>query len=618
MLLSDYFQPLNLTTLTQFFLLLISFDFWGTFIKSILLKKLSHDSRIINWLIGLGFFSFFWFLVRFFLPPNQLLVASSIILLDLITLPYYLKSKGFSKLISECWRFRYPILIIAPFLPAVFVKASLPPYYSDEMAYHFISPSQLAHISTWHFDGDFYPNLPQVFNLFFVLVFALTKTYSVVRLFIFSTLVTAILFTFSFLRKRFGRLPAYYFVLSLFGIPKAIVHVSTIGYVDIPTYSLMLTGLVLLIDYFYSTSHSSVYLSSIFWGLALGTKYTSLSAFAAILPLTSLLILPKIRLKRIAATFFLVLIFGGYWYIKNLVAYGNPLYPMFSSSSIPFTGSWTTAVDLAHLKEIMGELFPHNVLLQLFVLVSPIFVLFDKSRKTKIISLFLITTIVLEFIILKNFSGFYARYHQHLQLWFLLLLSIRLSNRYKHRWQTVVASLTVLVLTPTLFISYFRAVKTTYQPSFFTSQEVKYATGSLSIYDWVKAELPRVYDIVRWCENPPGGEVSIVFVDPDMIWYEKDGFVRSFLTNCYLEKGIPLEGAPLANLLSVAVDKKIKFVTPSVNRCLPDDQVGTKIINKDDLDERTIYLRRLSNKLLCHSQEIIPHLYYFNYENLNP
>lgn len=618
MLLSDYFHPLNPTTLTLFFLLLISFDFWGTFIKSILLKKLSHDSRIINWLMGLGFFSFFWFLIRFFLPPNQLLVASSIILLDLVTLPHYLKSREFTKIFSACWQFRYPILIIAPFLPAVFVKASLPPYYSDEMAYHFISPSQLTHLSTWHFDGDFYPSLPQVFNLFFVLIFALTKTYSVVRLFVFSTLVTAILFTFSFLRKRFGRLPAYFFVLALFSIPQAIVHVSTIGYVDIPAYSLMLIGLVLLIDYFYSTSHSSAYLSSVFWGLALGTKYTSLSVFAAILPLTSLLILPKIRLKGILASFFLVLIFGGYWYIKNLVAYGNPLYPMFGSSSIPFTGSWTTPIDLTHLKEIMGELFPRNVLLQFFVLVSPVFVLFDKSRKSKIISLFLITTIVLEFIILKKFSGFYARYHQHLQLWFLLLLSIQLSKHYRYRWQTIIASLTALILIPTLFVSYIRAVKTAYEPSFLTSQEIKYATGSLGIYDWVRAELPRVYDIIRWCENPPGGEVSIHFTDPDMIWYEKDGFVRSFLTNCYLEKGIPLEGVPLADLLSIAVDKKIKFIAPSINRCLPNDKVGPKRIFKDDLDERTIYLRRLSNTLLCHSQEIIPHLYYFSYENLNP
>lgn len=617
MQLSDYFQPLNLTTFAQYLLLLISFDLSGTFAKSLLIKRQSDDSRIINWLIGLGLFSFVWFLIRFFLPPNQFHVAMSILILDLIALPHYLKAGEFKRLIVSCWRLRFPFLIIIPFLPAVFIKASLPPYYSDEMAYHFISPSQLAHISTWHFDGDFYPNLPQVFDLFFVLVFALTKTYSVARLFIFSTLVTAILFTFSFLKVGFGRLTAYFFVFTLFSIPQAIVHISTIGYVDIPTYSFMLIGVIFLIDFLNSSNHLSAYLSSIFWGLALGTKYTSLSAFTAILPIF-FMVLPKIRLKGTIAMFFLVLIFGGYWYIKNLIAYGNPLYPMFGDSSIPFTGNWTTPINLTNLKEILGELFPQNILLQLFILISPILVFFNKSKKIKTISLFLIVTVILELIILKNFSGFYGRYHQHLQLWFLLLLAIQLSNSYLYRWQTLIVSSAFLILIVSTVGTYLYAIKMTYHPSVLTSQEVNYAIGRINIYSWVKAELPRVYDVIRWCESPPGGEISIRFIDPDMIWYEKEGYMRSFLTNCYLEKGIPLEDVPVNNLLTQAIQRKIKFISPSINQCIPYDQVKPKRISQDDLDEKTKYLRHLSNKYICHSQEIIPHLYYFNYENLNP
>lgn len=618
MLLSDYFQPLNLTTLILFFVLLISFDLWGTFVKSILIKRQSQDGRIINWLIGLGFFSFFWFLSRFFLPPNQLLVASSIVVLDLITLPYYLKSRELGKFIATCWQFRYPFLMIVPFLPAVFVKASLPPYYSDEMAYHFISPSQLLHISTWHFDGDFYPNLPQVFNLFFVLIFSLTKTYSVVRLFIFTSLITSFLFTFSFLKKHFGRLPAYLFVFSFFSLPQAIVHLATVGFVDVPTFSLMLVGLILLIEFFINSQTDSLLLSSIFWGMSLGTKYTALSAFASILPITVCPAIYKLKLRSLLLPLLLLLIFGGYWYIKNLLVYGNPLYPMFGGASIPFSGSWTTPIDLVNIKKILGELFPQNILLQLFVLISPIFVFFNKTKKTKSASLFLVTAIALELTILKKFSGFYARYHQHLQIWLLLLLAIQLTNRYRYRWLTLVANSAIGVLVLTLVISYLHTVRLTYQPDSLSSQEVNYATGKLDIYGWIRAELPRVYDIIRWCENPPGGEVTIHFIDPDMIWYEKDGFMRSFLTNCYLAKDIPMEGTPINDLLSQAAQNKLKFITPSVNQCIPDDQVKPRRPFKDDLDQRTVYLRRLSNTLLCHSQEIIPHLYYFNDENLNP
>lgn len=618
MLLSDYFQPLNPTTLILFFVLLISFDLWGTFVKSILIKRQSQDGRIINWLIGLGFFSFFWFLSRFFLPPNQLLVASSIVVLDLITLPYYLKSRELGKFIAACWQFRYPFLMIVPFLPAVFVKASLPPYYSDEMAYHFISPSQLLHISTWHFDGDFYPNLPQVFDLFFVLIFSLTKTYSVVRLFIFTSLITSFLFTFSFLKKHFGRLPAYFFVFSFFSLPQAIVHLATVGFVDVPTFSLMLVGLILLIEFFINSQTDSLLLSSIFWGMSLGTKYTALSAFASILPITVCLAIYKLKLRSLLLPPLLLLIFGGYWYVKNLLVYGNPLYPMFGGASIPFSGSWTTQIDLVNIKKILGELFPQNTLLQLFVIISPIYMFFNNSKRTRYVSILIFTSVILELIALKKFSGFYARYHQHLQLWSLLLLSIQLSNQYKKRWLKITSNLAYSALFVSLVFSYHQSIRITYLPSSLSAQEINYSTGRINIYDWISAELPRVSDIIRWCENPPGGEVLIRLIDPDMIWYEKEGFMRSFLTKCYLEKGIPLEGTPLIDLLSVAVDKKIKFITPSINQCLPDIQVGPKRIIKDDLDERTIYLRHISNRFLCHSQEIIPHLYYFSYENLNP
>ena len=74
----------------------------------------------------------------------------------------------------------------------------------------------------------------------------------------------------------------------------------------------------------------------------------------------------------------------------------------------------------------------------------------------------------------------------------------------------------------------------------------------------------------------------------------------------------------MENLLDQARRQKLKFITASINQCFPDSQIGPKRGLRDDLDERTIYLRQLSNQFLCHSQEIIPHLYYFDYEVLNP
>jgi len=608
-MLSQYFHPLNIALVLFVVATLFFFDAIGTWFDSRYIKSPAF-LRPAVWLYGMGLFVAVWFGLHFFIPFRADYILFSTLPLLYIALPPYLHFRRWKELWIFAKSHRLPLIIFFILSPALFVKSSLPPYLTDEMAYHFISPAQLAHLSTWRFDGDFYQSLPQVLDFFFVLAFALTKTYSVARLTIFAILATAMLFAFSSFKRLFGRPPAYFFIFAFFSLPQALVLTATVGFVDVAAYSFMLIGLVLLIEFFLNSSSPTLYLSSIFWGLALGTKYTSLSAFAAILPVALLLIFSKIKLRNFAVLLLLLTVFGGYWYIKNWVAYGNPLYPMFGGrTAINFTGNWTTPVDLAHLRAILEGLFPGNRLLQIFILVTPLLVWFNRAPKVRIVSLFLVSSVVLELIILKYFSGFYARYHQHLQLWLLLLLSIQFTNRYR------LIFLTIFLF---LLVNFIQTVKITYQPSFLTRQEISYATGKLDIYGWVKAELPRVYDVIRWCENPPGGEVPIVFVDPDMIWFEKDGYLRSFLTNCYLEKDIPLEGVPVENLLDQARRQKLKFITASINQCLPDSQIGPKRGLRDDLDERTIYLRQLSNQFLCHSQEIIPHLYYFNYEVLNP
>ncbi len=197
--LSDFFQPLNFQTLFYFLLLFLFLDILGTFLKKILIKPEREDeSRVINWLIGLGFFIFVWFIVGFFVLPQRTPIIISIVVLFLASIPSYLKNKEVVKLIRTLWQVRIPILLISFLLPAVFVKASLPPYYSDEMAYHFINPSALTRDLWvfWKFNGGLYMNLPRILDTFFILIFSLTKTYSIARLFHFTILATSLIFTF--------------------------------------------------------------------------------------------------------------------------------------------------------------------------------------------------------------------------------------------------------------------------------------------------------------------------------------------------------------------------------------------------------------------------------------
>src|SRR3989339_1053354 len=77
--LSDYFQPLNIRNILIFIIMIFFFDVVGTFIKKYFIKnrQLSDNTRILNWLIGFGFFIFLWFLAGFLIRPTQLVILIS-------------------------------------------------------------------------------------------------------------------------------------------------------------------------------------------------------------------------------------------------------------------------------------------------------------------------------------------------------------------------------------------------------------------------------------------------------------------------------------------------------------------------------------------------------------
>ena len=109
--LSNYFQPLNLQTLFYFVLLFFFFDVLGTFLKNKLLKQEKNEtSRIINWLLGFGFFIFIWFLISLFIPYQRNPVLISIVLLLVISLPSYIKNREYKTFFRELWSLKLPLI----------------------------------------------------------------------------------------------------------------------------------------------------------------------------------------------------------------------------------------------------------------------------------------------------------------------------------------------------------------------------------------------------------------------------------------------------------------------------------------------------------------------------
>src|SRR3989337_4500657 len=404
MLLSEYYFPLSPVSSFIFVLIVIYLDCLGTSVRNrVFPEKLPNEGRVVNWLIGLGVYVFWWFVLGFFIPPQrfQILVISLGILPFI--LPRYFSSNQPKQFLNLLKQLLIPVILIAPFLPAVFVKASLPPYYGDEMVYHFISPAQLQSLSRWSFGSGIYENLPRLMETYYTLSFSLFRTYSFARLTNFTVLLTALSFGFLVLKRNFNLHTAFFFPFLFLSVPHQIVLTSTLGMVDVPTYSFITIAVLFFFRH---------------WSGYQPLKY----------------------LKKTPLLLIIALVFGGYWYLKNLIYTGNPTYPFFfpcyrfedqCQVKSEFFGSWTTQVSWANFPEIFSQLFVGLNRWSLILAVALILMLANNNPRTRLVSNFLVASFLIELLLLKRFSGFMIRYHQHLQLLLFLFISIQLANTYK-------------------------------------------------------------------------------------------------------------------------------------------------------------------------------------------
>lgn len=631
MKLINFFEPLNLHTISEYIVIFLFFDILGTFIKKIFIKTKEDSSRVLNWLIGLAIFVLIWFCLSLFIPYSNKNVIVSIVLMLVVTLPGYIKNFEYKSLIYELWSLRLPLLIVLPFLPAVFVKASLPPYYSDEMAYHFISPFAVTNLTAIKYVGGIYADLPRMMNMFYEIIFSLTHTYSIARLFHFSILVTSLAYTYKILKINFKWYVGFMFMFVFLSLPQDIVLTSTLGYIDVAAYSFVLIAISSLVWLIKKPSVEPLFLTIIFWSMNLGTKYTGVSTFvvfASLLAVTLYFYWNELKsifkFKNIIIVSTLFIIFGGYWYAKNFIWFGNPIFPFLFKcwgthvepcpQAGGFFGDWTTKINIGNIYLILSQLFVKNKVLHIATVATPLFAIFIKDRKSRFIVFFMLASVALELFILKYFSGFYVRYQQHMQLYLLMAIVITLSSEIKIKFVNMLSKVLLMLVILSSIAFYGYTVKYTNSLKFLNWNEINYSIGRSNIYDWINFNFPRMNETIRWCEerDADGNIKKLARFDPDLIWFDYDGLKRVFMLNCdYINP--PLYSEDVNLLMPSAKDQKLKFYIASVSRCLPDDKV-VKLhpTERDDM----LVLRKINNKIICNSEEIKPYLYYFDYTKI--
>lgn len=632
--LGDYYHILGPWTFGAFLLFFFLMDILGFAFRTRVLLARNPELRLLDWLLGLGLYVLFWFLLGFFIPPKSLPVLLSIVFLSGPLMPYYWKSRALPSLWNELKPCKFLFLVLIPFLPGALIRISLPPYYIDEVYYHFISIIDLNHLSTWKYTGNVYNMIPKIMEIFFILTFSVTKTYVVARMIHLLIPFTMLFFSIRVLTRLFDKTVAMIFVLTFLSLSTDMILNGSSGQVDVTNYSFNFLAILFGYAFLRFRQLEDLHYSVIFWGMTIGTKYSGLSSLASFLAVfvgymvyRRELFFPLLKFRHLMKSAVLLLSFGGYWYLKNLILTGNPTFPFIfachrwasscDSNGGKYFAHWTQAVTPSNFYPILIQLFSFQKWILPIFLVSLLALVFLKKSRMRASASFFLALVAIEFLLLARSSGFYFRYHQHIQLILVLFIAImtgQLISLAKSQ-----ANRKKLITCLGLFLAYGFAkhVKRTYIcEQSITRADVKYALGQEDIHDYLRETRPETYPMIEWCEHPPEGKnVPLENYDPDV---DRIGALMSpnpFLTNCQYARSAFPDNLDSSRVLDEARKQKLKFYFASTNPCLPREKVVIKVPGYEDA--KALNLRKITNELVCHSQVRVPgYIYFFDSEKL--
>jgi hypothetical protein len=253
-----------------------------------------------------------------------------------------LRGYAFLKILATLW------------LTANFLLAFLPITGHDALDYHLPIMDDIAAHERLTFipqgrNVDPYAYLPilgEIFNAVPTVMFGHVSDPYVFQLIQYALLIILVILLYDFAKRRLQHfwlaIALVFLLLSLMDFHREALHA---GYIDILGYVFSFASLLLVVEAnerFLSTTEQKVKittsiplfaLSAAFLGLALSVKYTALffvpinaAIFALAVWWNRFPLKPALRVVLRYAL--ITLLIGGFWYVKNLIEYGNPVYPM--------------------------------------------------------------------------------------------------------------------------------------------------------------------------------------------------------------------------------------------------------------------------------------------------
>ncbi|MDB4894201.1 MAG: hypothetical protein JWN15_463 [Firmicutes bacterium] len=217
----------------------------------------------------------------------------------------------------------------------VYAGLLMPPFGSDSLAYH------LPPAVWWLQAGRIYPaptqftfgyGYPQGMSLLMLWQLAYTATDHLVNIVQVPFVVLGVLASYGLAREAGVGRPWAWWAGAFFGLTPIVLEQAVVPYTDVAVAALTLAALYLTLRFRRSGAGGYLWLAGVAVGLIVSIKANGVLV-AAIVGLLALV--PARRHKPLHRTIGLAILalgvpalcLGGYWYIRNLVLYDNPLFP---------------------------------------------------------------------------------------------------------------------------------------------------------------------------------------------------------------------------------------------------------------------------------------------------
>jgi len=401
------------------------------------------------------------------------------------------------------------LLFASAMLASTYLMTMQPPHTSDELNYHFpqaqwIVDSKRVDLT---FGGHFfYGNIPKQMEIIYASAIAMSG-YPLAHAYHFLFLIALLLSIWGIFYKQYGIRVASIAVFMLLMYDDLTWNITS-GFVDGAAFSLEIMGLLYGLSYITGKAKiKELTLAGLLIGAGLTIKYSvAVTAFYIFI-----LLIPQ--WKKIWYYILPAALIGGFWYLKNMLWFGNPFYPMYFGHLGANEEMYKAQIDAiqafgpktwGYFKQLMSYFrdIP-RMPVYLSLLLSPLSLVISKSAKfTRLLFLYLLLYVP---------YWFYLGTHQHRffapAVITALLLTAIILGQIRAKWLVVVGLVVTLFMVRTAYFnqtvaSYFWSTK-------FHLRERQYGLGNLSQDEFMHRWYGCYYDISRYMNSVEGeGKVT--------------------------------------------------------------------------------------------------------------